>query len=226
MTVFKILVLLYYKLHSTVHFSYARLYSMIFFNIHIKLIGRAKTKIHPSTYLDMQNSKIIVENGTLEIGYIEGWGVKAIRDSCVIRLDNSTLHIIGDVSLRPGVGIWAMGGTIVIRNGTFINGQTEIIAGHRVEIGEHCLIARNVMIMDNDLHKHAVGDEKPVEVFKAVLIGNHCWIGANAMILKGVKIGDGAIVSAGSIVTKDVKERTLVAGVPANVIQENVVWEA
>lgn len=46
------------------------------------------------------------------------------------------------------------------------------------------------------------------------------------MILKGVTIGEGAIVAPGSIVTKDVKERTLVGGIPAKVIQENVVWEA
>lgn len=49
------------------------------------------------------------------------------------------------------------------------------------------------------------------------------WIGTNAIILKGVAIGDGAIIAAGAVVTKDVPAHTLVAGVPAKVIKENII---
>jgi acetyltransferase-like isoleucine patch superfamily enzyme len=57
-----------------------------------------------------------------------------------------------------------------------------------------------------------------------IIIGNHVWVGMNATILKGVTIGDGAIIAAGSIVTKDVKANTLVGGVPARILKENVEW--
>jgi acetyltransferase-like isoleucine patch superfamily enzyme len=107
-----------------------------------------------------------------------------------------------------------------------MNQQTGIVAWRRVEIGEHCHISRNVIIMDNDMHKHATGTDKPVKICKEVIIKDHVWIGINATILKGVTVGEGAIVAAGSMVTVDVEQRTLVAGVPARVIQENVVWEA
>jgi acetyltransferase-like isoleucine patch superfamily enzyme len=60
---------------------------------------------------------------------------------------------------------------------------------------------------------------------KPVHIGNHVWIGMNVMILKGVTIGDGAIIAAGSVVNRDVPERCLAGGVPAKVIKENVQWE-
>jgi acetyltransferase-like isoleucine patch superfamily enzyme len=204
--------------------NYDRLYSFIFFNRHIKLIGKAHAKIHPSTHLIMHNSKIIVEGGTAEIGYDPDLDRKG---SCVINMSNSTLHLIGDVSIRrPDASVWAWNATVVIRHGTFINPTTSIIAGRRVEIGEYCNIASRVVIMDNDLHKHAIGDEKLIKAYKEVKIGNHCWIGWAATILKGVTIGDGSIVAAGAVVTKDVKERTLVGGVPARVIRENVVWEA
>jgi acetyltransferase-like isoleucine patch superfamily enzyme len=199
------------------------LYSFIFFDRHVKLVGKASAKIHPATHFVIHNSKIIVENGTAKIGYLTGWGLK---ENCRIRMTDSTLHIVGNVSLRPGFSIWAVGATIVIRDGTVINQQTSIVASRRVEIGEHCHIARNVTIMDNDMHKYATGADKPARICKEVIIKDHVWIGMNAMILKGVTVGEGAIVAAGSIVTKDVKERTLVAGVPANVIRENVVWEA
>ena len=223
MAPFDILGYLYKRSRNLVLFTYGRLYSLIFFDRHIKLEGRASAKIHSATHLVIQNSKIIVEDGTAKIGYLTGWGLK---ENCRIRMTDSTLHIIGDVSLRPGLSIWAVGATIVIRNGTVINQQTRIVAHRRVEIGEHCHIAPNVTIMDNDMHKHATGAEKPVLECKEVLIKDHVWIGINAIILKGVTIGEGAIVAAGSVVTEDVRDRTLVGGVPARAIQEDVVWEA
>lgn len=58
-----------------------------------------------------------------------------------------------------------------------------------------------------------------------VNIGNKVWIATGAMILPGVTIGDGAIVAAGAVVTKDVPEKCMVAGVPAKVIKENVEWK-
>lgn len=204
--------------------AYARLYSWIFFDRHIRLVGKAWAKVHPSTILRIRDSKIIVENGTAEIGYDPGFNRKG---NCRLDLVDSTLRLIGDVSIvRPGSLIWASGAMIVIKNGTIINPGVSIIAGRGVEIGEHCRIAAGVIIMDNDLHRHSTGDENPVRVCKEVKIGNHCWIGFNAMIMKGVTIGDGSIIAAGSIVTKNVMERTLVAVVPARVIRENVVWEA
>ena len=59
---------------------------------------------------------------------------------------------------------------------------------------------------------------------KPIFIGDHVWIGANSTILKGVSIGDGAIVAAGAVVTKDVKPNTIVAGCPAKEIKEIKEW--
>ena len=56
-------------------------------------------------------------------------------------------------------------------------------------------------------------------------IGNHVWVGVRAIILKGVTIGDGAIIAAGSVVTRDVPANTLVGGVPAKIIKDNISWE-
>ena len=56
-------------------------------------------------------------------------------------------------------------------------------------------------------------------------IGNKVWIATNALILPGVNVGDGAIVAAGAVVTKDVPAKCMVAGVPARVVKENVEWK-
>ena len=78
-----------------------------------------------------------------------------------------------------------------------------------------------MLIRDSDNHTIIGGKEKTAPI----KIGNHVWIGARATILKGVKIGDGAVVAAGAVVTRDVPPNTLVGGVPAKIIKENVSWE-
>ena len=60
---------------------------------------------------------------------------------------------------------------------------------------------------------------------KPIEIGDHVWIGLRAIILKGVKIGNGSVIAAGAVVTRDVPPYSLVAGVPARVIKENIYWE-
>jgi acetyltransferase-like isoleucine patch superfamily enzyme len=211
---------------NLVSLAYGRLHYWFFFRLffgsHMDFIGKAGARIHPSTHLVMHNSRIIVENGVLSVGYLPGW---AFRDNSNINLFDSTLHIIGNVDLRPGVIIWAINANVVIRNGTVINGPTDIVSKAGVEIGANCQIAKNTTIMDCDMHKHALAGEKPMDTPKEVIIKDRCWIGHNVTILKGVTVGEGSIIGAHSVVTEDVEDRTMVAGVPARKIRENIIWE-
>ncbi|MCQ2515275.1 MAG: hypothetical protein MJ094_00245 [Saccharofermentans sp.] len=75
--------------------------------------------------------------------------------------------------------------------------------------------------MDSDAHKVIGNDNEAREIS----IGNHVWIGSRVTVLKGVSIGDGAIIAAGSVVTKDVPAHSMVAGCPARVVKEYVEWE-
>lgn len=210
-------------------FPYTRLYSFVICKSrkHIELAGESRLHIHPSTNLIMRKSKILVENGTLRVGiprFYKG-EYDAAKDNCRFYLYKSVIHTIGDVTFFPGCRIVAVNGTLVVRNGTMIHAPTYIFVARRVEIGERCLLARGITIMDSDWHKLAIGDEKPKERIEEVIIKDHCWIGQNAMILKGITIGEGAIVGANSVVTRDVEPRTMVVGNPARVIKENVAWE-
>jgi acetyltransferase-like isoleucine patch superfamily enzyme len=102
-----------------------------------------------------------------------------------------------------------------------INEGVEITCASKITIGEGATIARDVVIRDYDGHTIEATDYK---IAKPIIIGKHVWIGNRAMILKGVTIGDGAIVAAGAIVTKDVSAGAVVAGVPAQAIKENAKW--
>jgi len=100
-----------------------------------------------------------------------------------------------------------------------------IACANKVEIGEGTIIGGGALVIDTDFHPRLPDGNwgtDPRSVSKPVIIGKKCFIGARAIILKGVRIGDGAVVGAGSVVTKDVSSRTTVAGNPAAVINSTL----
>ena len=82
-------------------------------------------------------------------------------------------------------------------------------------------MAHNVTIMDSDFHH--IESENHV-MTKPVTIRDNVWIGNGATILKGVTIGEGSVIAAKSVVTRDVPPHTIVAGNPAKVIKEDISW--
>mgnify|MGYP006138619401 CR=1 FL=1 len=108
---------------------------------------------------------------------------------------------------------------IQVGDGTRINGAS-IHATSSITIGRNCLIASNVMILDSDGHGVAVADrERHNPVAAPIVIEDDVWVGANAIVLKGVTLGRGSVVAAGSVVTRDVAPMTLVGGNPARFIK-------
>ena len=105
-----------------------------------------------------------------------------------------------------------------------ISAFSSVIAGKgsRIKIGTNTIIGPGVTIVALN-HGMALTDE-PIRyqdwTEADVVIGDDVWIGANAVILEGVRVGKGSVVAAGAIVTDDVPENTVVAGVPARVIKK------
>lgn len=99
--------------------------------------------------------------------------------------------------------------------------HTLVYASRSIDIGEDCMVAPFVYIVDSD---HGLDRSIPMNrqsnVAEAVRIGADVWIGAHAVVLKGVRIGDGAVIAAGSVVREDVEPYQIVGGVPARVIGE------
>jgi acetyltransferase-like isoleucine patch superfamily enzyme len=107
------------------------------------------------------------------------------------------------------------GARLTIGQNTFINGAF-ISVETLVQIGNHVDIAPYVMILDSQLPASlGTNSQKPA----SIIIGDHSWIATGAIIIRGVKIGEGAVVAAGSVVTKDVPPFTLVGGNPAKFIR-------
>lgn len=112
-------------------------------------------------------------------------------------------------------------GEVEIGRKTVMGQECTISAYQRVKIGEQCVIADRAMFIDFD---HGVVEvERPIRqqgIYKRdVEVGSNVWIGYGACILRGVRVGDNAVVGTNSVVTKDVPANAVVGGVPARVLR-------
>ncbi len=173
--------------------------------------------------MDIHKTASIILKGSMLIGY------KRIRGS---RLEtrvavegNGTLRIEqGGIVVYYGTEIQVFpGGTLTLSGPTTMNQRVQIVCMDKITIGHDVIIARDVVIRDND-----GGHELLTEGYRKtapITIGNHVWIGQGAMIMKGVTIGDGAVIGAGAWVARDVKPNTLVLADPARAVQKDIQWK-
>jgi len=140
--------------------------------------------------------------------------------------------LIGEKSIiEPNVYFDKEDSHIIIGDRTFIGGS-KLVCADKIEIGDDVLISWGCTIADHNSHSLLFSERKndvlnslkgiknwEKVTTKSVKIGNKVWIGFEVRILKGVTIGEGACVAAGSLVIKDVPPYTLVGGVPAKVIK-------
>ena len=124
--------------------------------------------------------------------------------------------------LITGFNVFVGPGAKLSLGSGYANHDLKLECFKEIQIGQDVAIAYHVTISDSDRHQLSGQSENPSPIF----IGNHVWIGARAIILKGVHIGDGAVVAAGAVVTQDVPAKALVAGVPAKIIRRDVEWKA
>lgn len=173
------------------------------------------------------------------IKYRRSIQVQSSSSICVknIKLKNNCIVLVENNSQIEGIIIFDKeNATVSIGNRVFMSGS--LIASEKIEIGDDVLISWGVTIVDHNSHSLSftersadvsnwslgIKDWTNVKIVP-VKISNKVWIGFNSIILKGVTVGEGAVVGAGSVVTKDVPAWTVVAGNPARIIREIPEYE-
>lgn len=194
---------------------------LIHFNIfdsHIITNGY-KLITHRKTVMILNKTAKIELKGNLELN--SNCNINSGR-STIVRMDKDARMLVkGSFQIFYDADIVVFEGGILNIGSGYINSNLKLRCSNSIIIGNDCAISHDVTIMDSDFHNIDYANH---EKSAPVNIGNHVWIGSRAMILKGVTIGDGAIIGAGSVVTKDVPTKSIVAGVPAKVIKENIEW--
>lgn len=134
----------------------------------------------------------------IRLGYYKLVGLKAGKNVSICR--NTDLLAINNLKLGNGVNIgW----------------RCTIDARGKIDIGNNVVVASDSILLTAD---HDVNDRNFSPRYRKIVIEDKVWICTRSIVLSGVKIGEGAVIAAGSIVTKDVKPYTIVAGVPAKEI--------
>lgn len=173
----------------------------------------------PHCRIVLDKSAQIILNGVLTLGLKENR--KSTSETRFSLGRKSRFTINGKFSIGSGSDFRVFDNGELILNGGYCTAGVQIVCFKKITIGKGCAIARDVIIRDTDAHQ-LLNSTHPMT--QEVSISEHVWIGNRAIIMKGVTIGNGAVIAAGSIVTRDVPAKCLVAGVPAKVIREHVEW--
>ncbi|MBQ8476258.1 acyltransferase [bacterium] len=150
-----------------------------------------------------------------------------------MRQDKNAVKIGSNTHIRGFLQVYKSCGNIEIGDYCYVGEYSNIWSAKDIKIGNNVLIAHGVDIYDHDTHplnhleraqhfRDIITKGHPDNVNwgeKPVIIKDYAWIASKAIILKGVTIGKGAIVAAGSVVVHDVEDFTVVAGNPAKVIK-------
>jgi acetyltransferase-like isoleucine patch superfamily enzyme len=173
-------------------------------------VGMIRKGIHPSAVVEHYGPVTIPQSTIVEPlavifigerGRLQMGEMNTIYPGATIRIDQGWMETGREVSFGPGCHIY------------------EPRAG--LSIGNHCLIGGGVLICGVN-HGHAlkgVPMRNQESEAAPIVIGNDVWIGMGAIILPGIKIGEGAVIAAGAVVTADVASGHIVAGVPAQLLK-------
>ena len=183
----------------------------------LEIKGRSTIRIKKGAkVVAAPHSKLLVgygDSATATFKY-SGCNIELLANSTLVLKGCSWIGYSSMLRLEPEA-------TLEIGNNTYLAANAHLRAEKSIKIGDNCAISWNVTVLDSDFHDLEVNGEVALRAAE-VCIGNNVWIGNNVIILKGVKIGDYAVVGAGSVVTRDVPSYTAVAGNPAKIIKTDV----
>jgi acetyltransferase-like isoleucine patch superfamily enzyme len=131
------------------------------------------------------------------------------------------VEVADSCELNQGVELNPFGGSIRIARRVWLGPYAVIYGQGGVEIGEQSLISMHCTILSSNHGVPPLGKliRDAADKLLPTKIGRDVWIGANAVVLGGVTIGDGAVVAAGAVVNRDVGAGAVVAGVPARIVR-------
>lgn len=106
-----------------------------------------------------------------------------------------------------------------------IRGVEFNLNGANIEVGELCMFSYGVTLRNHDSHRIYDNENNLVNPPRDIVIGKHVWIAQHVTILKGCHIGDDSVIGFGAIVTKGCASGSVMTGVPAKIVKDNITWD-
>lgn len=180
-----------------------------------RISGNLKFSFYKMTFNHVTYGRNIKVNG---IFYLNLYGDVKMGDN--IKFNNHTVFNFAGINRPTSISV-SKDASLIIGDNCGFSG-TSIFCSKQISIGENCIFGVNTSIWDTDFHdiNRRVPDDLNNTKSKPIIIQDNVFIGANTIILKGVTIGEGAVIGAGSIVTNDVEAFTINAGSPCKMINK------
>lgn len=184
--------------------------------LHRKLVSAA-TRL--TQYI--RNANFLVKMKLLGINIHLGKNVSVGRMVNVRTTDGGHIHLDDRVSLDDFAYLYAQRGCLLIGRGSYIGVGSQLVAIDSVQIGKHCLISAYAVIRDAEhgmVKGQFIGEQKQCSA--PIIIEDDVWLGSHVVVTSGCRIGTGAVIGANAVVTKEIPDNSIAAGVPARVINE------
>ncbi len=177
-------------------------------------------RIYRNTIIKVRPGASIAGQGALHVGI--KWPAYNAHKTLLALWDRGSITVTHKFSIFTGCEVVVDQDAKLKLGSGYINSHSTIACFNQIDIGDDVAIAEHVIIRDSDNHSIV---NSPHKQSQPITIGDHVWIGMNAIILKGVTIGRGSIIAAGAVVNKSIPDHVLAGGVPAKVIRDGVEWK-
>lgn len=118
------------------------------------------------------------------------------------------------------------GGSLIIGEKSSIRGVTFEISEAAIKIGASCMFSYEILLRNHDSHKVlSIETGKVINKPADIVLGDHVWVCEKATVMKGVSVGNDSIIALGALVTKDVPNNSVAAGIPAKITKTNISWD-
>ena len=166
-----------------------------------------------------QNAKIVIKKN---VNFGLRWRMTNYKSS-LLKIDKGgQFEVTGNFDFYTGINITIDKDANLKVGSGYSNDNVDINCYKEISIGHNVVISKGVIIRDSDNH---VINNLYDRVSQKIVIGDNVWIGMRAIILKGVNIGNGAVIAAGAVVNSDVPDNCIVGGVPAKIIKKDINWK-
>ena len=167
-----------------------------------------------------------IHAGLIKIGYTQCDFFKARHHKSILDIGVGRLVFEGGGNIGAGVKLSIDNDGILILGSQFwTTGPILIVARKLIQFGYNCVLSWNITIMDHDAHNVFDGQSNIVNEEKAIIIGDHVWVGCNSTILKGARLSNNVVVGSNSVVTRGIdKPNIVLVGNPAVIKKENITW--
>lgn len=206
-------------------FSYfvAFIYTLWGFN---RIVCKRGNRINKKNcYLKRCHIEIYGKNNIIDFGsaasYLTKCHIYVNGNNNIIKLGERNTFINGELWIEDNAG------QIYFGNRNQILGRTHIavIEGTSITFGDECLFSTDVTLRTGDSHSIlSVEDYARLNPSKSIVVGNKVWFGNKTTILKGVEIKDNCVIGTGALVVKSIDSNSIVAGNPARVIKQDIIW--